>query len=310
VIPADDFAAEEVHDQVQEEEPTFDGRGQVGDIPAPKLVGCRGLEGQWALVARRAALAPGLELLGLAQHPVEGCFRGEIAAPIGQCRDDLARPQMGELGLIDHPEDLLALGVAQAIGRHPTLGGRGAPIRAEALLLTPALQGARRDAEPLAGLLQPGAGAAQASSISWLTLSRCSRSILRPRAPRTASGLFFEHQQRGRLGQGLVLAPQLLLQGLDQGRGLFALNSPPCSPFMRRFAQPLTPTHPRRPSGSAGRIRRLGGGRRKATEAQAGLEEAVEVILEAHSAGSPTEESVRWTDLKPMQLAKELFERG
>jgi len=40
------------------------------------------------------------------------------------------------------------------------------------------------------------------------------------------------------------------------------------------------------------------------------LEEAVEVVLEAHSAGSPTEESVRWTDLKPMQLAKELFERG
>jgi hypothetical protein len=70
------------------------------------------------------------------------------------------------------------------------------------------------------------------------------------------------------------------------------------------------PTHPRRPSGSAGRIRRPGGGRRKATEAQVGLEEAVEVVLEAHSAGSPTEESVRWTDLKPMQLAKELFERG
>jgi hypothetical protein len=70
------------------------------------------------------------------------------------------------------------------------------------------------------------------------------------------------------------------------------------------------PTHPRRPSGSAGRIRRPGGGRRKASEAQVGLEETVEVVLEAHSAGSPTEESVRWTDLKPMQLAKELFERG
>jgi hypothetical protein len=40
------------------------------------------------------------------------------------------------------------------------------------------------------------------------------------------------------------------------------------------------------------------------------LEEAVEVIREAHSAGSSTDESVRWTDLKPMQLVKELFQRG
>jgi hypothetical protein len=46
------------------------------------------------------------------------------------------------------------------------------------------------------------------------------------------------------------------------------------------------PKHPRRPSGSAGRIRRRGGGRRKATEAQAGLEEGVEVVLEAHSRSS------------------------
>jgi hypothetical protein len=47
------------------------------------------------------------------------------------------------------------------------------------------------------------------------------------------------------------------------------------------------PAHPRRPSGNAKRIRRRGGGRPKASERQAGLEETVEEILEAHSAGSP-----------------------
>jgi len=67
---------------------------------------------------------------------------------------------------------------------------------------------------------------------------------------------------------------------------------------------------PRRPSGSAKRIRRPGGGRPKATQRQAGLEQTFEGILEAHSAGSPTDPSVFWTDLKPMQLAGELLRRG
>ena len=67
---------------------------------------------------------------------------------------------------------------------------------------------------------------------------------------------------------------------------------------------------PRRPSGSAKRIRRPGGGRPKATQRQAGLEQAFDDVLEAHSAGSPTDPSVFWIDLKPMQLAGELLRRG
>ena len=53
-----------------------------------------------------------------------------------------------------------------------------------------------------------------------------------------------------------------------------------------------------------------GGGRPKAVQCQAGLEEAFEGILEAHSAGSPTDPDIRWTDLKPMQLADELTRSG
>lgn len=67
---------------------------------------------------------------------------------------------------------------------------------------------------------------------------------------------------------------------------------------------------PQRPSGDAKRIRRPGGGRPKVTQRQAGLEHAFEDVLEAHSAGSPTDPSVFWTDLKPMQLAGELVRRG
>jgi hypothetical protein len=56
---------------------------------------------------------------------------------------------------------------------------------------------------------------------------------------------------------------------------------------------------PRRPSGDAKRVRRPGGGRPKATQRQAGLEQAFTDILDAHSAGSPTDPCVRWTDLNP-----------
>jgi len=70
------------------------------------------------------------------------------------------------------------------------------------------------------------------------------------------------------------------------------------------------PGQPRRPSGDKDRIRRRGGGRRKDVERKEGLEAMAEHILEAHSAGSPTNENVRWSDLKPLQLAQELSRFG
>jgi len=67
---------------------------------------------------------------------------------------------------------------------------------------------------------------------------------------------------------------------------------------------------PQRPSGGAKRTRRSGGGRRQVTQRQPGLEEVVDEVLEAHSAGSPTDEAVRWTDLKPVQLAQQVLARA
>ena len=67
---------------------------------------------------------------------------------------------------------------------------------------------------------------------------------------------------------------------------------------------------PARPSGDPQRVRRRGGGRPKASERQPGLRSACACILEANSAGSPTDPGVVWTHLKPMQLAAELVRRG
>ena len=70
------------------------------------------------------------------------------------------------------------------------------------------------------------------------------------------------------------------------------------------------PNHPQRPSGGAARIRRPGGGRPPLTPDEPVLREALSEVLEAHSAGSPTDPLVRWTDLKPMHLARELVVLG
>ena len=70
------------------------------------------------------------------------------------------------------------------------------------------------------------------------------------------------------------------------------------------------PNHPQRPSGGGARIRRPGGGRPPLTPDEPVLREALSDVLEAHSAGSPTDPRVRWTDLKPLQLAWELVVLG
>jgi hypothetical protein len=70
------------------------------------------------------------------------------------------------------------------------------------------------------------------------------------------------------------------------------------------------PQDPQCPGGDAKRVRRPGGGRPPITEREPLLESALHEILDVHGAGSPTDENVRWTDLKPLQLAQRLFEDG
>ena len=70
------------------------------------------------------------------------------------------------------------------------------------------------------------------------------------------------------------------------------------------------PDHPQRPSGDARRVRRPGGGRPPISAREPLLEPSLTEVLDAHSAGSPTDPRVRWTDLKPMQLAKALVTFG
>lgn len=70
------------------------------------------------------------------------------------------------------------------------------------------------------------------------------------------------------------------------------------------------PDHPQRPSGDPRRVRRPGGGRAPINASEPALNAALTEVLDAHRAGSPTDPDVRWTDLKPLQLARELVAVG
>jgi hypothetical protein len=78
---------------------------------------------------------------------------------------------------------------------------------------------------------------------------------------------------------------------------------------LRELAQMSESEDPHRPSGE-GRIRRPGAGRPKETACRGGLEAAAQEVLETHSAGSPTDAQVKWTDLKPLAFAVALGQRG
>nr|WP_206602912.1 hypothetical protein [Leptolyngbya ohadii] len=58
------------------------------------------------------------------------------------------------------------------------------------------------------------------------------------------------------------------------------------------------------------RIRQAGGGRKSAFETIAGLDEAFLRVLAQHTAGSPMDETVKWTNLNRHQIAQLLKSEG
>ena len=58
------------------------------------------------------------------------------------------------------------------------------------------------------------------------------------------------------------------------------------------------------------RIRQVGGGRKSAFETIAGLDAAFLRVLEQYTAGSPMDETIKWTNLKRHEIAALLQEEG
>src|SRR5690625_3254872 len=159
-FPAHDLAAEQVQDQVQEEEAAADGGWQPGDVPAPNGVGCIG-----AMSGRRPGhsgwlgAAAMMLLVLVIQYTVKARLRGQVAAFISQLRHDLARRHGGVLGLVADRHDGLPLLITQGVRRQRTNRLRP-PVGTDTATRRPALVGARRDAQNPASGLQAGAGGA------------------------------------------------------------------------------------------------------------------------------------------------------
>lgn len=58
------------------------------------------------------------------------------------------------------------------------------------------------------------------------------------------------------------------------------------------------------------RIRNLGGGRKKVIETLPGINEMFLSVIESHTAGSPMDEEIKWTNLTRQQIANLLAEKG
>ena len=78
-------------------------------------------------------------------------LRGQIAALVGKQRYDLAGRKMGELRVVGGGQNLGALLICELIRRNPALCPGLASISLYRPVLSPALHGARREFENLAG---------------------------------------------------------------------------------------------------------------------------------------------------------------
>ncbi len=58
------------------------------------------------------------------------------------------------------------------------------------------------------------------------------------------------------------------------------------------------------------RIRLTGGGRKREIDKQAGIDEAFLEVMESHTAGSPMDEQIKWSNLSRQAIADKLAEKG
>ena len=117
-FPRHDFAAPDIDHQIEVEPDATNAGGQVGDVPAPDLIGLVGPQawnGTRLLRRARPPAAVGLPM-GM-EHPIEAALRADIEALIGQDRNDLPRRQGGEFRLVAGEQDPLALLLRKAV-RH------------------------------------------------------------------------------------------------------------------------------------------------------------------------------------------------
>jgi hypothetical protein len=202
------FATEEVLDQVQPVEQAADrGREVALDVPAPHDVGCGGTDPLRLGICR---VVPGRSrrcTLSWARRTRQKLDSDAMYTPWSARRGTICvggRPRC--LGALQTARMASSPIGAQAVGRDPR--GAGAPVHQTAVAFcqrSPTALRACRQAQHHAGGRGTRPSPCAVSAIRSSTKARVSGPLMRPRRPPQIARAFCQHQQGGRLGQGLFL---------------------------------------------------------------------------------------------------------
>ena len=161
-LPADDLAAVQINDQIQEVELPADRSGQPGDVPASHRVGLVSNVCRWGpRCPGRFGPPPMMRQVMGSQYAIGRRFRRQVDSLSGPSPDDLARRQSGPatarragcIGLQGGLENGLALVLGQRMGRRRS-HRRGTPVSAHSAASGPALIGAGGNAQHRTGRFQ------------------------------------------------------------------------------------------------------------------------------------------------------------
>lgn len=108
--------------------------------------------------------------------------------------------------------------------------------------------------------------------------------------------------EKDRRRYAAIEAKKLGYGGISYVCRLFRCDESSVNRGLRELAQPCL--------GSDRRIRQAGGGRKRKIDTLPGLEAAFLEVMCSHTAGSPMDETVKWSNLSRRAIAEKLTEKG
>lgn len=114
--------------------------------------------------------------------------------------------------------------------------------------------------------------------------------------------LYQSLSEKDRRRYAAVEAKKLGYGGISYVCRVFGCHESSVNHGLRELESPLTPEETQ--------IREEGGGRKKIVDTTPGLDEAFLEIMSPHTAGSPMDETIKWSNLSREKIAEQLAEKG
>ena len=108
--------------------------------------------------------------------------------------------------------------------------------------------------------------------------------------------------EKDRRRYAAIEAKKLGYGGISYVCRLFKCDESSVKHGIKEFEQPL--------SGPNNRIRRAGAGRKRKVDTLPGLDQVFLEVMTPHTAGSPMDEEVKWSNLSRPEIAQKLAEKG